>query len=63
MFWDAIPVISQVKSLVQACAGDMKGATETQENFSRQCPVVSQCRSLAHAAMGDNEQALKVTRL
>ena len=60
MFWDAVPLVSQVKSLVQACSGDMQGALETQENFSRQCPVVSQCRSLVHAVQGDNDQALKV---
>ncbi len=57
---DALPVLSQVKSLVRVCNGDFKGALETQDNFSRQCPVVSQCRSLVHAVQGDNDQALKV---
>lgn len=43
---DSIPVISQVKSAVQAIAGDTAGAKKTQENFLNGCPVVSQVKSL-----------------
>lgn len=48
------PIVSQVWSFGQACSGDMKGAAETQEIFSKRCPVVSQLRSLTEAAMGDD---------
>ena len=45
---DSIPVVSQVKSLVQVIDGDAEGARRTQENFSKIAPVVSQVRSLVH---------------
>lgn len=50
---DWIPVVSQVKSAVQAVSGDPEGALKTQENFSKQCPVVSQVRSAVEATRGD----------
>jgi len=54
---DAFPVISQVKSLIQAISGDLDGAEQTQINFSQQCPVVSQIRSAVEASCGDCEAA------
>ena len=45
---NSIPVISQVKSLVQVIGGDADGARRTQEEFSRTAPIVSQARSFAH---------------
>lgn len=51
---DWIPIISQVKSLVQATVGDSAGAKRTQENFSQQCPVVSQLRSAGEAILYEN---------
>ncbi|KAI9324578.1 hypothetical protein DFJ73DRAFT_915618 [Zopfochytrium polystomum] len=54
---DALPVLSQVKSLVQFISGDSEGAKETQENFSRQLPVVPQLRSLVECIKGDNDAA------
>ena len=54
---DAIPVLSQVKSLFQAVCGDPEGARRTQENFSRQCPVISQARSFGEWVSGDSEAA------
>ena len=54
---DAIPLLSQTKSLFQAVCGDFEGARKTQENFSRQCPVVSQVRSACEWAAGDSEAA------
>lgn len=54
---DALPVLSQLKSLVQVTFGDAEGARRTQENFSRQCPVVSQARSFCEWASGDSEAA------
>ena len=41
---DSIPVVSQVKSLVQVIAGDEDGARKTQENFIRTGIVASQVR-------------------
>ena len=57
-----MPVVSQVKSGVQAIAGDTKGARETQENFLDTCPVISQGKSFIHWCAGDNEAA-KETQL
>lgn len=59
---DWIPVVSQVKSAVQAICGDQSGALKTQENFSRQCPIVSQVRSAVEAIGGD-AQAARETQL
>eukprot|EP01031_Cornospumella_fuschlensis_P030740 gene30740-37142_t len=58
MSW--IPVISQLKSLVQVCTGDAAGAKKTQIEFLRQCPVVSQCTSLVYSIEGNNNQASEV---
>ena len=54
---DAIPFLSQTKSLFQAVCFDFEGARRTQENFSRQCPVVSQVRSACEWAQGDSQAA------
>ena len=59
---DAIPILSQLKSLVQVIGGDEEGARKTQQNFSRQMPVVSQMRSLVEVSMGDAEAALETQR-
>lgn len=53
---NAVPVVSQVKSAVQAIGGDSEGARKTQEEFSKQCPVVSQARSAVEATY-DTEAA------
>lgn len=45
----AIPVVSQIVSAVQATRGDLEGATETQQQFSKLCPVISQLRSAVEA--------------
>lgn len=54
---DWIPLLSQVKSLVQVIGGDEEGARQTQINFTRQCPVVSQTTSLVQAIQGDLDGA------
>lgn len=54
---DAIPVLSQLKSIIQLIFGDNVGAARTQENFLKQCPVVSQIQSLIQAAGGDLDGA------
>jgi hypothetical protein len=54
---DSIPVVSQVKSAVQAASGDMAGAEATQQAFIRQCPIVSQGTSAVQAALGDLQAA------
>lgn len=55
--WDSLPVISQMKSLVQVIGGDEKGAEQTQLNFINQAPVVSQVKSMAEAISGDEKAA------
>jgi hypothetical protein len=39
---NAIPVVSQIKSLIQVINGDAKGAKETQEQFIRTGVIASQ---------------------
>lgn len=56
-FWDSIPLISQIKSAVQAISGDTEGAKKTQENFLNQAPIISQAKSLGEAIAGDEEAA------
>lgn len=58
MSW--IPVISQLKSAVQALSGDKKGARETQLEFIRRCIIVCHVTSLVYAFKGDNETAEKI---
>ena len=47
---DSIPIVSQVKSLVQVIGGDENGALKTQENFIRTAPIAAQINSLVHHA-------------
>jgi len=51
---DSIPVVSQLKSLVQVIGGDSAGALKTQENFAynNTFPVVSQIASAGYAIGG-----------
>lgn len=56
---NAIPVVSQLISAGQAMVGDMEGALETQEQFSKQCPIVSQVRSAVEAGCGDCDAATR----
>ena len=57
---DSIPVVSQVKSLVQVIGGDADGARRTQESFSRTAPIVAQFNSLGHAIAGESNEARKI---
>jgi len=59
---DWIPLLSQVKSLVQVSFGDAEGARRTQENFSRQCPVVGQIRLVTELAIGDTDGVEETVR-
>lgn len=56
---DAIPVVSQVKSAIQAATGDTDGARQTQERFLRTSPGTSQLTSAIQAIQGDTEGARK----
>ena len=56
---NTIPVVSQIKSAVEACGGDLEAARRTQEEFSRKCIVVSQIRSAVEAGLGDFDAALE----
>jgi len=57
--WDSIPIVSQVKSAVQAIGGDSNGARQTQENFSRGFPLVAPVRAVVEHASGNHEEAKK----
>ena len=56
---DSVPVVSQVKSLVQYIGGDPGGALATQENFAynNTFPVISQIASAGYAIGGDMDRA------
>ncbi len=56
---DSIPVVSQVKSAVQAICADVEGAWRTQENLLDTCPGVSQGKYLVQLATGDVKGAEK----
>lgn len=57
---DSIPLISQVKSLVQVIGGDAAAARKTQENFARQGILVSQLNSLGQSIAGNNREAERI---
>ena len=57
---DSIPVVSQVKSLVQVIGGDEEGALHTQQNFIRTAPVAAQINSLVQYAQGNETEALRI---
>ncbi len=54
---DWIPVVSQLKSGVQAIFGDFEGARKTQETFVDTCPIVSQTKSFGQWIVDDSEGA------
>jgi len=56
---DSIPVVSQLKSLIQYASGDAAGALKTQESFAynNTFPVISQIASAGYAIGGDTERA------
>jgi hypothetical protein len=58
-----LPVIAQLKSLVQVTIGDKKGALKTQERFVRECMLTSQIFSLIQSIKGDNEGAIKTQKM
>lgn len=55
---DAIPLISQGKSLLQFLTGNIEGAVRTQDNFTKQCLGISQLRSGIELVCGEPEAAL-----
>jgi len=57
---NSIPVVSQIKSLVQYLSGDESGARTTQDEFVRTGLVASQINSLVQSATGNNGEALKI---
>ena len=59
---NTVPVISQIKSAVEACHGDIDSALRTQEEFSRKCLEVSQLRSVVEASFGDHSSALQTQK-
>ena len=52
---NSVPVVSQVKSLVQVIAGNETAAKQTQEEFARTAIIVSQFNSLGHAIAVSSE--------
>lgn len=56
---NTIPIVSQIKSAVQAFKGNKEGAKDTQIDFSRKCIIVSQFRSLAEVSCGRFDDALE----
>ena len=62
--FDSIPIVSQLKSAVEAGVfGDCAAAERTQINFSRRCPVVSQARSAVEAGIFGDCEAATLTQI
>ena len=59
---DWIPVVSQLKSMVQLLTGDAEGAARTQANYFQECPVLSQAVSLVQVVAGDTDGALETQK-
>ena len=57
---DSVPIISQIKSLVQVINGDLEGAKETQKKFLRTNPFSSPWVQVHYRAKGNEDEALKV---
>ena len=55
---NSIPVISQLKSVVDASLGNVSAAEKTQQEFCTKCIVISQLKSVVLASMGDFDGAL-----
>ena len=55
---DYTPGLSQVKSIIQFCCGDTKGAKKTQDNFTQVCPIISQLRAVGEYFLGRREEAV-----
>ncbi|XP_076284750.1 uncharacterized protein LOC143211173 [Lasioglossum baleicum] len=57
---DWIPVVSQLKSLVQLVDGNTEGAKRTQMNFLRECPGVSYLTNIVQlAAMETKKRCIR----
>lgn len=54
---DAVPVLSQIKSLWEWANGKSHCAKRTQEGFVRKAPIISQITSAVQAISGDEEAA------
>jgi hypothetical protein len=52
----ALPLISQLKSLLELITGNPNTALITQIKFSKQCILVSQLRSLVEASLMNNRK-------
>lgn len=61
-FFDGIPFVSQVKSLIQLIANEPDAARQTQENFLNQAPVVSQVKSGIEFISGNSDAALRTQK-
>jgi hypothetical protein len=59
----ASPGLSQLVSATQAAAGDLQGASETQDAFSKRCPVISQMRSAVEAGVYKDREAASRTQV
>ena len=51
---NGIPVLSQIKSLVQVIGGDEEGAKKTQEEFLRTAPVFAEVNTVVKIANGED---------
>lgn len=60
---NSIPLISQIKSAVEAASGNMAAAEHTQQEFSKRCIIVSQARSAVEAVCGNPQAALETQQV
>ena len=55
---DYLPIVSQLKSAIQAICGDTKGARKTQDNFTKSFPLISQFRAARELYKGEKGAAM-----
>lgn len=61
-FWDMVPLVSHLKTLVQLVCGDPEGGETTANNFNNDGLGISQLRSLYYLLTGDVDRAVDVQK-
>lgn len=61
-FWDMVPFVAHLKSVVQLLCGDTAGGEKTAENFNNDGFGISQLRSLFYLVTGDVDKAVDLQK-
>lgn len=61
-FWDMVPIVSQLKALVQGLSGDLKAGDQTTINFINEGIGPAQFRSVYYLLIGDFDKAIDIQK-